>query len=760
MTSPDAYLLTAANYRESVEKQPAEEEDLQARRLDTATLFESYERQLAEKHAVDFNDLLVKTIDLLTRGIASIDSYRRSIKHVIVDEYQDVNRASARLVAEIAREAESAWVVGDENQSIYGFMGASTVNLTEFHMDFPGAVKIPLGENHRSYQEITDAFYEHSVGAPNGRPAKKLVAKKGRSGVNPRLVACLDDRDEFNILAMQIDESRGTGISYRSQAVLVPTHARAAAVAQALEKRGIPVLYLGSIYERAEIKELLCLLQLSIDKSGSYIGGDWPTEELRVPYPDAHALRNTLLEGKEHAVSWWEADRSALSREGQSALSRLEELTRPIRDLTAPWEAVCTILFEDGRYVRALYSNPSQSAANARMAVWQFAHSCRTPDGLAEYPTVKNLFDRIRRRIRLKQDRNLRHLPPEADALDAVRVLTLHQSKGLEFDAVFLLDTLLAGKSNQSRWPLIPDGLLRGLDGPDSDVAGLTERHNLIYVGLSRARAQLSVYCRVDSQVPVAFERSFERVRPSAGVFSAEGQIDAVTAAATSQATIDELIRCKNGCPRQVEFARRIGYVPGGSLPLHKIVEVSARRLLQGMTNNVTAREGAVIETAIDSELHVWSLLDHPHRDQVAGRMRSLAAVAARLCADGGVFNKNLILRIASLEVSVDVTQTIENARDSTHRIVRVRESWAEELRQPLGALATTHKNITGHSIRFEAISLAEGISLAPSKVRPKTIDDYVAASEALARGAFEARPSPYRCPTCSFFMMCDQGRN
>ncbi|MCT6721769.1 UvrD-helicase domain-containing protein, partial [Acidovorax sp. K2F] len=172
--------------------------------------------------------------------------------HVLVDEYQDVNRSSVRLLKAIVGEGRNLWVVGDARQSIYRFRGASATNMAQFSLDFPGAQIAQLGVNYRSRQEVIDAFtaFSGTMKASTGSMPLHLNASRGASGARPEFKVVRSTDDEISAVAATIKHQQEAGTAFRHQALLCASNARLSEIAEGLEARGIPVLHLGSLFER------------------------------------------------------------------------------------------------------------------------------------------------------------------------------------------------------------------------------------------------------------------------------------------------------------------------------------------------------------------------------------------------------------------------------------------------------------------------------------------------------------------------------
>ena len=662
-----------------------------------------------------------------------------------------MNRASGQLVRSVAKHA-AVWAVGDANQAIYAFMGASNRNLDEFETDFPGATRIPLGANHRSYKEITDSFHRLSQSSPSGVSAKLLHAEKGASGEAPCLVECAGEADELDALAQRIEDLK-TEVQYGQQAVLVNSNDMAVVVAKGLEQRGIPVLFLGNIYERPEIKELFRLMLLSVDDAGGALGSDWKTPGFKIPHADLVKLRATSA-----SSPWWQRDVSQLSALGQAALAKLNELTGPIRDMASPWDALCHLLLEDAWLTSGLCADPSQSAVNARLSVWQFVHSCRSPDGLNQFPTIKNFRAKIIREIRLKLDKNLRNVPPDADGLNAVRVLTAHKSKGLEFDAVHLVETKRQKHEarGQAQWPLIPDELITRFIGQAEQAAAALQAHNLLYVAMSHARKYLTVYKRVDEELPPAMDGICTPIAVNRTGSSAAAQGPTQREFRLTEVSVDDLLYFKNGCPRRVELSHRMGHVSSGPPGVYQLIRFAQSRVVKGLMAGPEACTAGAIGQVNENVLRSLDLWDHGNRDRIVTRLTAVAKAIGRLYGQGGIFNQQVKVRLGNTTVNLLANQIVDVGGK---QILRALKNSSSSIGQVFGVLMKTHKAATGQQLHLTGIFVEDGSEIPNKNPQTRTIDAYAAAMESMKNGHFEAKPSPWNCPKCPYYMYCDQGQ-
>jgi superfamily I DNA/RNA helicase len=508
-------VATPDNYRKLAEAmeamassaQPSDPKAIEAaeKALEVARVYERYEALKAAKKLLDFGDL----VSLPVRVLEERDDIRASLAarydHVMVDEYQDVNRSSVRLLKAIAGEGKNLWVVGDIKQSIYRFRGASSVNIDLFDkQDFPGAKLSRLTVNYRSTTEIVDAFsgFAEEMKAAAGR-SSRLTSDRGPSGHNPEFRRTERASDEIAAVAEAIQEMKELGYSYRDQAILCTSNDKLARFGAGLESMGIPILYLGSIFERSEIKNLLSLLGLVADGKGLGLTRVATLPVFLMSLSDIAAI----VEKLRAADTAWQTVAlpiADLSPAGQAALLALRAVLQGFSRTSRPWDILARVLLDRTTMVADLARSSGLSDRAAGIAIWQFMNFIRTARG-SKAP-IHDLFDRIRRLVSIADDRDLRQLPPSAQGLNAVRLMTIHGSKGLEFPVVHLpglTSASLPRSSNQIQGIPPPDGLIDrgGLTGIQVRAEAHDEEQEcLFYVATSRARDRLVAYSQSVSE--------------------------------------------------------------------------------------------------------------------------------------------------------------------------------------------------------------------------------------------------------------------
>jgi len=473
--------------------------------LEIAAVFDLYEQLKAERAAVDFGDLVALPTILIETDDTVRSQLQQTYGHVLVDEYQDVNRASVRLLRALKPDGTNLWVVGDAKQSIYRFRGASSFNIDQFSTDdFPGGNSLQLNVNYRSSQEICDTFKGFAqTRMATAEPGFEARANAGACGNQPCFVSVESKSHEVDEIAERINTACNETTSFRDQAVICKGNARLAEIASGLEARGIPVLFLGPLFDRPEIKEALSLLSLVVDPRAMGLTCVASLLPFAMSIQDVSAGVEAVREAtKPLQLDWRQILPTAhgISEEGRIAVEALVSAFDEIKPTASAWRVITKIYFDETRLAAEIGQAARLGNANRALAVWQFQNFVRSaiPDK-SGYP-IRDLLDHIRRLVILSDERDLRDLPDAAQSIDAVRLMTIHGSKGLEF-GVLHLPSLTNGSiprsANQTRGLLPPDGMIEGapFQGSEAIKAGHDEEQQcLFFVALSRAEHKLFLY--------------------------------------------------------------------------------------------------------------------------------------------------------------------------------------------------------------------------------------------------------------------------
>jgi superfamily I DNA/RNA helicase len=468
---------------------------------EVARVYAAYEQLKRNAHCVDFGDLVTLPVQLLDKDIAIRAALQAQYDHVLVDEYQDVNRSSVRLLSGLRPDGRNLWMVGDAKQSIYRFRGASSFNMTRFGKeDFAGGKRGRLKRNYRSVPEIVDAFSSFATKMLAGDANSGLEANRDTNGHKPELRTVRRAEQQQVVLADAIEELRREGYAYRDQAVLCTGNEKLSKIGQELERLGVPVLFLGSLFERGEVKDLLAFLSLLVDRRamGLVRIACWP--EFAGSFADVVAVFDHLRAADHAPGSWLRQDEAiaGLSGAGRQVLAKLAAALDGFAQTASPWTVLTTLLLDRTRIAARLGTSADLADRTRGIAIWQFLNFVRVQPAGRGLP-ITRLLDRVRRLVRLGDDRDLRQLPAAAQHLDAVRLMTIHGAKGLEFGAVHIpgLNSDTMPRVPPAPTCPAPDGMIAGAEGDALDAfrAGQAEEQEcLFYVGQSRARDRLILY--------------------------------------------------------------------------------------------------------------------------------------------------------------------------------------------------------------------------------------------------------------------------
>src|SRR5688572_15871948 len=472
-----------------------------------AKAFSNYQRRLREANALDFDDLIMTTVHLLQAFPDVRENYRRRFRHVLVDEYQDTNHAQYSLIQQLCGqsfeeghqesvEPSELMVVGDADQSIYAFRGASIRNILDFEQDFPDAATILLEQNYRSTQTILNAANE-VIGHNRGRKPKRLWSD---AGTGERIVGYVadDEHDEARFVSEEIDRLvDATDVRPADVAVFYRTNAQSRVFEEAFIRTGQPYKVVGGVrfYERREVRDALAYLRMLVNPADEISLRRVLNTPKRGIGDRAVACVTALAERE--GVIFWEALRRA--READELASRslnaingfvglVDELQSMVDAGERPDVVLETVLERSG-YLEELegsddpqdqtrVENLAELVAVAReFADDPVAGPSADPADVDAGTVAPGLADFLER-VALVADADQIPDAPEGEDSGVVTLMTLHTAKGLEFPVVFLTG--------------LEDGVFphaRSL----GDQPELEEERRLAYVGLTRAQKRLYV---------------------------------------------------------------------------------------------------------------------------------------------------------------------------------------------------------------------------------------------------------------------------
>ncbi|MEK9155946.1 MAG: ATP-dependent DNA helicase [Patescibacteria group bacterium] len=485
--------LTRKEGDENTKSDKAEAEKM----LELANAYARYNELMLQAGNLDFGDLIFLTHKLLKENPKILAECRKKFKYILVDEYQDTNYAQNEIVKLLANEHGNITVVGDDDQSVYRFRGASISNILDFKETYPDAHQIVLTENYRSTQEVLNCSYkliQHNN--PDRLEVKNKINKRlitARRGETPELLHFETLSSEADGMAQKILELKKTqGYAYNDFAILVRANDQAEPFMQALQFAGIPFVFSGAsnLFDRPEIKMLIAFLRALVDPNDHLSLYTLATSELyEVP---ARILSEYYIQAKKTNRSVPAIIESQLAGLVQPN-EKLQELARDVRTYQKMMEKtnageILYGLLESKDYLKKLVAKPSienelkiKNIAKFFDRVTQFNHAAQNKNAVAFVESL-TLLQKVGSETAVS----------ELDSdLDAVNVLTVHAGKGLEWRVVFIVNAVsdrFPSRKRREQLP-VPNELIRE-QLPEGDFH-LEEERRLFYVAATRAKDRL-----------------------------------------------------------------------------------------------------------------------------------------------------------------------------------------------------------------------------------------------------------------------------
>lgn len=459
LIGPEEFLLNAG-------------QDFRQRRI--GEIYKEYQKRLRKNNALDFDDLIVKTVELFQNNSEVLNHYQERFKYIMVDEYQDTNLAQFKLISLLASKYRNLCVVGDDDQSIYRFRGADIGNILSFEETFPGAKVIKLEQNYRSTQNILNAA-NGVIRHNRGRKDKTLWTANGEGDLI-RFKQFDTAREEADFVAREI---RDSGYAYQDQAVLYRTNAQSRLLEERCIFYNVPYRLVGGVnfYQRKEIKDILAYLK-------TIANGVDDLSVLRIINVPKRGIGATTM-GKvtifasEHGMSLYDALREARQIPGigkaaekigtfigqmESFRTRAQSEDYTIQDL------IEGIMDETG-YQQELEAEGEVESQTRLENIEELVNKAVSYEEDSEHPTLDEFLEQVA-------------LVADIDNMDEsenrVTLMTLHSAKGLEFPKVYLVG--------------LEDGLFPSMMSINSDdKTDMEEERRLCYVGITRAKNELVI---------------------------------------------------------------------------------------------------------------------------------------------------------------------------------------------------------------------------------------------------------------------------
>lgn len=447
------------------------------RKSKIANVYEMYQKKLMTNNALDFDDLIFKTVDLFNEVPDVLEFYSQKCRYIMVDEYQDTNTAQYQLVKLLALKNQNLCVVGDDDQSIYGWRGANIRNILEFEKDFPNTITIKLEQNYRSTKNILNAA--NSVISNNRARKKKSLWTDNQNGSSITMQKTLNQYDEGSFIVSEIKNMVKSDKRYSDFAVLYRMNSQSRAIEEKMVQENIPYRLLGGtrFYDRKEIRDIISYLK-AINNTDDDIA---LKRIINVP---KRGIGNTTVDKAttysfENGISFFEVLKNADSIQelGRSS-KKLKQFANLIEILKQQSyecrvDELIDIIFETTGYIKELEAENTPEALNRIENLKEFLSKAVDYQKNSDEPSLPEFLEEIA-------------LVADIDSYEqddnAVVMMTMHSSKGLEFPYVFI--------------PGMEEGIFPSYRAIVSDNENeLEEERRLCYVGITRAKEKLYLLC-------------------------------------------------------------------------------------------------------------------------------------------------------------------------------------------------------------------------------------------------------------------------
>ncbi len=758
--------------------------------LETARVYDFYQKYLEEEKILDFGDLVYRAVRLLQANESVRSEVRAKYDAILVDEFQDVNRACGMLLKEIAGEGKGLWTVGDLRQSIYRWRGASPANIELFGVDFPQAETVSLETNYRSRTEVVDLFagFAGKMKTANDESFTGWEAFRGAAGAENLAAVKVEVADCLNTeavnVAANIERYHADGLRYKDCAVICRTHAQLNKFARVLSEKGIPVFYLGELFERDEVRDLLALLDLKVSAGGHSLIRAAHFPEYKIPLGDARKIIAAQKENKQTfaEVAGDEEFFNQLSEEGKPGIGRLvTHLTSVPNDVSA-WSFLANYLFAESGYLKDYFASNDVNNQSRRLAIYQFlrlAQSSEERFATGENNPISELLNYVKKLAHFNEDKNYAQIPAEAENLDAVRLLTVHSAKGLEFPAVFL-PYLGAGKIPSNRKGQIcpnPDGMITG----ETDFHE-SEEECLFFVAMSRARDYLHLSRAEKYGETVSKESKFltalkgflpePTLITSVELEIADVAVPEVYPPRVFYSTdLDRYLRCG----RDYFYTNILGLKAAGDksiyLKFHSCVYDTLRSMqtIKRLESIELTEETALARLdefwkAAEVDAHAYAPIYRARAEEIVRRM---CGKITNLTVQNEISRPAYEVKLVggTVRVQLDAVEIVETAGEKTAIIRKYKTG--KSPKKPSTDDVDVLMTVAVQNQFPEAEPLLQKIYLSDDAVQQIPISDkvianrlkiYEAAIDGINKRVFEAAPGDNNCPYCPHFFICPSG--
>ena len=441
-----------------------------------ADVYLLYQKRLKQNNAMDFDDLICKTVELFKKNPEVLEFYQRKFKYIMVDEYQDTNGAQYQLVKLLAEKYKNICVVGDDDQCIYAWRGADVTNILDFEKDYPEAKVIKLEQNYRSKNNILQAA--NTVIANNSNRKRKSLRTEQEAGNKIKIYRAFNDRGEGEFVANTIANIKyKEGRKNSDFAILYRTNAQSRIFEDELRRKTIPYKIIGGtrFYDRKEIRDILAYLRVLLN----------PADDIslkRIVNVPKRSIGDATMDkvqqfADEFNMSLWDAlievrSISALTSRNINSIEKFTTLIEELMDLSltvSPSILIETVLKDSG-YLKELEKSKSIEDRARIENIKELVTDAVEFEKTTEEATLEAYLEKVS----LVQDTD--KLEEDEDSEGQVVLMTVHSAKGLEFPIVFMV------------------GMENGIFPSNADIENeslMEESRRLCYVAITRAKEQL-----------------------------------------------------------------------------------------------------------------------------------------------------------------------------------------------------------------------------------------------------------------------------
>lgn len=793
LVDPMRFLELSRQWQAELDSTPAEgeletlERSLQQAKqcVDAAHFYAAYEDLLRTEGVLDYGDLIADSVKLLDHAAAG-DEIRNRYDHILVDEFQDINYASGRLLSALDAGRGIVWVVGDPKQSIYRFRGASPNNIFGFTADYPGANVISLDRNYRSVKDIVECGLAIEIPTRvDGKAIEvpRLVSHRGRIYEEPAVsvITASDSKTELSELVCEVTKA-ATEHRRKDIAVLCRTRAQAQLVSDTLEHAGLQTTWTGALQDRSVFKDIMGVFYLISDDIRG-LARLSQTSEHCIPQNDIRRLIDWSSQNTSSAIAALYAACDGridgLSVECIGQAERLKRLVGSLRMQPTAFHMVTSYLFENTVWLRQLVTSGLPESRQVLGTLGQICGLARafasSIAGQENPPDASHFVDYLESCVEAGE-----LVAPfgESSDTDAIGVMTVHGSKGLQWPVVFIpfmAERKFPYEGRHDPVP-IPPGLICGEDANDAYI----EEACLFYVAATRAQNQL---------ILMRAEKYHRASRPSIFIdqvlagLSLGGFVKASTvhpdivvvssqdaAEMGSDYSFDRLIkfsalRTYEVCPKRFEFEHVLGLKNDdtGYRDFHTAIYSTMKRLVADACSSGQPSAADAL-AVLDQEWLGCGPVGHWYEERYKRNAEALVSDFVKRLRSGSslALRQEKIINTGGRDIAIIVDE-IEDSGTVTLRWQRYGKPAKSHSDDHMPALmaAIGQKYYPGREVIVKLhypLAQHEQVVTPTARVVDNRVKKMANLAAAAETGPYCAKYSPFLCKTCHFTLICPAG--